>query len=86
MGSGVFAGLPAELQVMVVAAMDSGARIADWVSVLNTSKETRGAVSTAFGDWVAAQPYGVSFGRFGGAKSEAQFIVDFIDGKALRIA
>jgi hypothetical protein len=74
-------GLPAELQVMLFAAMDRGARIADWVSVLNISQEMRAAGETAFGDWVAAQPAGVSFAEFGNSWVEVLFVRDHIDSE-----
>jgi hypothetical protein len=80
MGSGI-TGFPAELQVIVFAAMGSGARIADWVSALNISKEMRGAVETAFGDWVAGQPLGTSFGAFIDSVAEVQFVMDHVQGR-----
>jgi hypothetical protein len=71
--------LPAELQVMLAGTMDSGARIADWVSVFNTSDVfAQGVVETAFRDWVAGQPLGSSFGEFGNAEAEVQFVKDHI--------
>jgi hypothetical protein len=81
MGSGWFSGLPAELQVMAVAAMDSGASIADWVSAVKTSKWMRAAAVTAFGDWVAGQPLGTSFGEFGSPRAEVQFVIDHVQGE-----
>jgi hypothetical protein len=81
MGAGRFTGLPAELQVMLFAAMGSGASIADWVSLLNTSKEMRAAAITAFNDWVAGQPLGTSFGEFRMSEEEVQFVRDHVLGK-----
>jgi hypothetical protein len=78
-----FSLLPAELQVMAVAAMDSGARIADWVSVFNTSKAMRAAAEMAFGDWVAAQPDGAGFGEFSNAEAELEFVMDHAPSKKL---
>jgi hypothetical protein len=66
---------------MSVAAMDSGATIADWVSALNTSRGMRAATETAFGDWVAGQPLGSSFGAFGKCEAELEFVMDHAHGR-----
>jgi hypothetical protein len=79
-----FSLLPAELQVMAIAAMDRGAGIADWVSALNTSNVfAQGVVETGFSDWVAGQPEGTSFGEFSNAQAEVEFVKDHVEGKGL---
>jgi hypothetical protein len=72
--------LPVELQVLALQFIDSGARIAEWVCVYNTSKEMRGVVELGFSDWVAGQPLGTSFGEFGSSGAEARFVMDHING------
>jgi hypothetical protein len=78
----MFSLLPAELQVTVLSYMDGGATIAEWVPGFETSEEMRAAAETAFGDWVAGQPLGSSFGEFHNWEAEVEFVKGHVDSKA----